>query len=146
MATRDVIDSTGATIGQLTLPDETTEDQWSDALSHYTFVPTPPTQDQRIQAAVNEAVKLGKSILVQQASVNVQMGINQSGLQQEFMDYVHEFIHAMLIGSLYQGINLLNGYISDTSDEKTALSPFITNDRLTGIKNQLEAYLGVSLT
>lgn len=44
MATRNVLDSIGNIIGTLTLPDDTTEDQWTKALSPYALInPPPPT-------------------------------------------------------------------------------------------------------
>ena len=41
MATRNVLDSLGNVIGTLTLPDTTTEDQWTAALSIYSATFTP---------------------------------------------------------------------------------------------------------
>lgn len=38
MSTRNILDSLGNTIGQLTLPDEATEGQWTAALTPYTVV------------------------------------------------------------------------------------------------------------
>lgn len=47
MATRNILDSLGNVIGTLTLPDETTEEQWTAALAPYAAEPTihskPPT-------------------------------------------------------------------------------------------------------
>lgn len=43
MATRNILDSLGNIIGELTLPDETTEPQWTSALAVYSTVNPVPT-------------------------------------------------------------------------------------------------------
>lgn len=42
MAVRNILDAVGNIIGTMSLPDETTEDQWAAALAPYAAVPTPP--------------------------------------------------------------------------------------------------------
>lgn len=62
--TRDILDKDGNTIGQLTLPDDTSEDVWTAKLAEYIAPPStviPPTLIDQATAAMN----FGKQLIAQ---------------------------------------------------------------------------------
>lgn len=105
-----------------------------------------PTQAQMIQSSLNSAVTFCQQLMMQFMVENVQLGITQAGKAGALIDYFHDVIHSFLSGSVYEAITQIDGYIADTSDAKAALSPFITNDRMTTYKNKIQTYLGIPTT
>jgi hypothetical protein len=107
--------------------------------------PAPGTQTY-YQAIINAAMTFGQSIIVQAAARNISMGITQSGQTIPVMNYCQVLITSLFTGSLYAAITQIEVMIADTSDTKTALAPFITNDILYATMNQIQTYLGIPLT
>lgn len=147
MVTRDILDYQGNTIGQLTLPDETTEESWIIALSQYSAPPSvPPPIISRVTSYISDARQFAISVADQFAAENSMLGIKQSGKTGAVMDYLHEMVHCVLSGSLNEAVLVLDRYIADQSDAKANLAPFITDARLTDYKNKIQDYLVIPRT
>lgn len=147
MATRDILDYHGIVTGQLTLPDETSEEAWAIALAEYALPPlTPPPTITRITNYITDARKFAIGLADQFAAENSLLGIKQAGKTGEVMDYLHEMVHCVLSGSLNEAVSVIDTLIADTSDKKAGLAPFITNARLTAYKNLLQDWLEVPRT
>lgn len=142
----DILDNAGNVIGSLTLPDDTPDEVVQAQLSLYIYQPPQPNQIDLVTNAVTNAMKFCSNLIKQFASENQIMGIAASGLSAQLVLYLHDCIHALLLGNVFEVIALLDSYIQDTSDAKAALYPFITNTRLESYKNQVQTYLGIPLT
>lgn len=145
MESRDVLDSHGNVLGQLSFPEGTSEDIWIEKIAEYAVSHTP-TVTQIVDAAILSAIQFGTGLADQYKRENVFMGITQAGKTHDVLKYLHFAVHCMESGSLYGAIDEINILIADTSDTKAALSPFVTNDRMTYYKNAIQAYLKVPLT
>lgn len=118
------------------------QNYWSTATPS-TFAPTAQEQ---IQGALASSMTFCQGLMLQFMVENVQLGITQSGKAGLLIEYLHDVIHSFLSGSVYEAITQIDGYIADTGDTKTSLSPFVTNDRLTTYKNKIQDYLGIPRT
>lgn len=147
MTTRDILDYQGNVIGQLTFPDETSEEVWIAALSVYAL---PPASNlpviQRVTSYIADARKFAISLADQFAAENSLLGIKQSGKTGAVMDYLHEMVHCILSGSLNEAIVVIDKFIADESEAKMNLAPFITNERLTLYKNKVQDWLEIPRT
>jgi hypothetical protein len=83
---------------------------------------------------------------IQFAVANTMAGITQAGQTQAVMNYTADLAQCLSSGSLYAAMTDIEVMIADTSSTKTSLSPFITNAILYSYLNQLQAYLGVTVT
>jgi hypothetical protein len=72
------------------------------------------------------------------------MGITQVGKTRALIIYCHRLLHFIETGSLYAALDELEVLLADTSQSKTDLSPFVTNDRLNAAKAALRSYLGLA--
>jgi hypothetical protein len=88
----------------------------------------------------------GQSLILAAATENVMLGITQAGKTGPVMNYTHELVHALLTGSLVEAIAIIDSYVADNSNTKASLYPFITNERLTAIKNKIQDYLDIPRT
>jgi hypothetical protein len=84
--------------------------------------------------------------MIQFAVANTMAGITQAGQTQAVMNYTADLAQCLSSGSLYAAMTDIEVMIADTSSTKTSLSPFITNAILYSYLNQLQAYLGVTVT
>lgn len=135
-----------------TLPDENwslmTSEEFAKHLatnqSVYDAWANPPTLNERVGNSINNAADFGASVMHDAAIENVLAGITQAGKTRDFTLYCHKLIHYLETGSLYGALDELNSLLADTSDAKTALSPFLTNDKLNGYKQKILVYLGLA--
>lgn len=146
MATRNILDYQGNIIGELTLPDDATDDQWSNALASYAAPPIIPTAQQVAEEEINDACNFGQALITQFAAANALAGITQSGQTLAVISYTADLSQCLYTGSLLAAITLLQGMIADSSEAKTACSPFITNAIIESYMNQIQTYLGIPLT
>lgn len=105
-----------------------------------------PTLTQKIDASLEAAQIFGDKLSNQFMNENVQLGISvvSGGAQvKPVADYCHWLSHYLGSGSLRAAITQLGIMIADTSDTKTGLAPYITNDRLTAYLNYINVYLGL---
>lgn len=105
-----------------------------------------PTALQSVSALITGAGNFGMSLTVMYASSNVLQGITQAGKTQEVADYLKNVAYYLHNGSLYAAIAEMNNMINDTSDNKAALSPYVTNTILYQYLNKIQTYLGLPLT
>lgn len=101
---------------------------------------------QTIQAAVKSAVSFGNNLQMTMITQNIQNGITKAGLTQAVANYLQNCQYYLSTGSLYAAIEEINSLIADTSSTKTALSPFVTNTILYQYLNQIQTYLGITVT
>ena len=113
----------------------------------------PPPQAASAQATVDiytqlvqNAITFGQALIVQFATQNVMAGITQAGKTQAVLTYSSDLYTYLTTGSLYVALSEIETMIADTSDEKVALAPFISNAILYGYLNQIQLYLGVPVT
>lgn len=107
-----------------------------------TFIPSQAYY----QAIAAAAITFGDQLVVQGAARNISLGITQAGQTLAMMEYTATLVSCLTSGSLYQAMTIIEGMIADTSIAKTNLSPFVSNDALYSVLNQIQTYLGLSLT
>ena len=95
---------------------------------------------------IADAKQFGNDLIDSIAIQNVLTGITQVGKTKIFVDYCWSLIIYLKTGSLYAAVIEFDAMIADTSDAKTALSPFVTNANLEVTKNKIQSFLGVALT
>ena len=83
MATRDILNYLGDVIGELSLPDETTEEQWAEALAIYASPPPQPSTKQIIKSKVDDAIAFGERMVIDVVIENIAMGITQANKTKE---------------------------------------------------------------
>lgn len=98
------------------------------------------------QMIVANAITFGNSLIVQYAAQNVSMGITQAGKTAAVMNYMGQLTLCLSTGSLYEAMNQMGAIIADTSDTKTSLAPFVSNATVYSYLNQVQAYLGITIT
>lgn len=146
MATRDILDYQGNVIGELTLPDDATDIQWANALAAYAMPPVVPSAQEMAEQEIEDACNFGQALITQFAAANALAGITQSGQTLAVISYTADLSQCLYTGSLLAAITLLQGMIADSSEAKTACSPFITNAIIESYMNQIQTYLGIPLT
>lgn len=105
-----------------------------------------PSTQQIVMGSIESAMSFGQQLTVQYAAQNVLAGITQAGKTQVVADYLQNVSYYMNAGSLYAAIDEMNTLIADTSDDKTAVSPYVTNNILYSYMNQIQTYLEIALT
>lgn len=128
------------------LPDGTDQSTINEYLALYTYSNPPPTSVEIVSASINNAAEFGQDLIVQFAVQNVLAGITQAGKTIAVANYLMPVSYYMNTGSLYAAINEINSLIADTSDAKSALSPFITNQILYDYLNKIQSYLEIPIT
>lgn len=128
MATRNILDSNGNIIGQLTLPDSTTEQQWQETLSLYTQIPqaitdrtlidsyTVTANDPVTTSSSQEAViggmslipKPGKYIAIYNGSIYT-AGASAVG---EFGIYINDILKSETRRDISCNLQLLGGLVT----------------------------------
>lgn len=146
MATRDILDYQGNIIGQLSLSDESSENEWNEKLAMYAASPIEPTIEEIIKLKIAASEDFGLALMNQFVIENVLMGITQYGKTIAVTDYLHKLSHYIMTGSLYAAIQQINVIIADESELKISLIPFITNNRMILYKNKIEDYLQIPRT
>jgi hypothetical protein len=100
---------------------------------------TPPTNP-----AINQ--QFGNQILLSFNNNNINAGIYAAGQTAAFLSYTSQLYSFLSSGYLNDSIDTFTTMIADTSTDKTNLSPFITNDILYAYLNQIQTFLGITLT
>lgn len=120
---------------------------WSYNGTSFT-APVPPilTTTQIYTQVVIAAMAFGNQLAIQYSVQNILAGITASGKTQALIDYTNNLSQCLYTGSLYAAIGAIEVMIADTSDTKTSLAPFVTNDILYTYLNQIQTYLGLALT
>lgn len=139
--TRDILDAEDNVVGQLTLPEGTSEDIWTEHMSRYlNTIPAPTIQD-IVKQKILDAQIFGNKLIEDFTAENVLMGITQAGKTVAVTNYLHKLTHYIMTGSLYAAIDEMNIIIAD--ENKGDLSPFVTNERIAGYKNKVQKFLGL---
>jgi hypothetical protein len=141
MITVDILDVHGSIIGELEFPEGTSQDVIDAQLAMYAAPVVTPTSIQRVSSSIADAVKFGNSLIIQYAASNVLIGITVAGKTQLVADYFADLSYYLKSGSLYAAVNEINRMIADTSDAKTALNPYVTNNILYSNLNLIQDYL-----
>lgn len=139
--TRNILNHSGEIVGELTLPDETTEEQWTDALAPYAAAPVQPTLQQIITRKIQTSIEFGEQIVLEATVGNVAMGITQAGKTKQASDFLARLQRYLKQGSLYAACEEIDTLIANGIPEE--LSPFITNERLTDTKLRIQKFLGI---
>lgn len=92
-----------------------------------------------IKEVVDLAIEYGHKLLVDFSTANVMSGITQAGLTEAVLDYMGVIKMAVDSGSLYVVIAKLDALIFDGVPDN--LAPFVTTEKLEGIKADIETYL-----
>ena len=116
---------------------------WLYNLDSTLSAPPAYPSPQYFQNIVTSAINFGTALIVQAAGQNISSGITQAGKTLAVMNYTVQLVVCLNTGSLYEAINQINVMLADTSDEKNNCAPFITNDKLTNTKYQIQNYLGI---
>lgn len=79
MATRDILDANGSVIGQIALPDDTSEAEWSARLAQYAgIIPQAPDVLAAAKASILAAMDFGRELIAEFGALNVANGLNPS--------------------------------------------------------------------
>lgn len=146
METRNVVDQHGSVIGTMIMPVGTSEDVWSYQMSHYSLPAPTITLLTKVSNSIGSASDFGATLATTYAASNVLIGITQAGKTQVVADYLKDLSYYLHSGSLYAAIAEMMRIIADTSDDKTAVSPYVTNALVYQYMNKLQAYLCLPIT
>lgn len=94
-----------------------------------------------VEDSVTNARHFGAQIIVEFAAKNVILGITADGMTGSVRKTCAEVIDCLLTGSLYDAINELRAIPTGSYDSK-----YITAARILIVINELETYLGVTLS
>lgn len=144
METRDVVDYQGNVLGQLSMPEGTSEEAWAHALSPYAKPPVVPTLAQVISSKLQSASDFGAQIIFDAKVGNVAQGITQAGKTKEVSDYLHDIGRYLNEGSLYAAVAALEEMA--LAEIPQNVQPFVTAERLTATKNKIQDFLGIPRT
>jgi len=97
-----------------------------------------------VDKSISRAQLFGDTLIQQFAVENVLLGITQAGKTRAVSDYLVKLLTYLETGSLYAAIEQIDALINDGLDSN--LSPFVTADRMTSYKNQIQDYLGIPRT
>lgn len=135
MATRNILDHSGNVIGQLSLPDDATEQQWTNALAMY--AQAPASLQTYIVGVILSASDFGSNLMAQFGSENVLMGLTQDQMDQ-CLTTLEPVIIALVSGSLKIAISRMNKVPLD--------GVVLTAARIQKYRNMIEDYLGIPRT
>jgi hypothetical protein len=93
-----------------------------------------------IEAKLDAAASYGAAVIRTFTVENVVMGITQAGKAGEVSDYLHNLVHYVGTGSLYQAQHEIDRLVA--SGIPDSLSPFVTASRLLKYKDELNKFLG----
>lgn len=144
-ASATLIDSYGNAIGSVTVL-EADSDLLAALVALHAWVPIPPTTIQLVTGSIASAADFGNQLIFQFAAQNVLLGITQAGKTIPVALYLQTLGYYLRSGSLYAAITEMGNLIADTSDDKAALSPYITNNVLYSYLNEIQTYLNIPLT
>lgn len=134
METRNILDYLGNIIGELSLPEDTSEEQWALALMAYS---QPPVSAQIItQNKIQNAINGFNTILIQYVASNVLSGITQQGKTQLIADALADVQRYGQSGSLYAAITALQQV-----DITPEMAPFLTAPIVASLISQTLAVL-----
>lgn len=129
MATRDILDSQGIVIGQMTLADDTSEEIWTEKLAPYASVLSGPTLESRIHAAET----YGRALLRSIAAENISLGFTTDQIASMVESY-QSIIIMLWSGSLYTAIQAIS---------QIEPSDTMSQDRIDKYIKQIKDYLGI---
>lgn len=153
MATRNIIDANGSVIGQLTLPDSTTEAEWSERLASYILDPQT-VQSQTIFFDIKARKQFAEEMIERFKKDNIKNGINAlqaihmhtkiRELTGTFMGYSYkvDIINLVVAGDLEVAVICLMN--ATNLDDGSQPYHWFTPGRRDMIVQELKAYLGWS--
>lgn len=139
MESRNALDTNGSIIGTVELPSGTSEDIWSERLALYTVPPiVPPTPDPlaAYKVEAQAAIDFGNSIIVEFGASNsaANLSTSQVGSIASKLMNVQLLLQGGALSSAIQAINAI------TPDD------YLTSDVLKHYRNEIETFLGRTLT
>lgn len=137
METRDILNSRGEVVGQMSLPDGTSEEVWQEKLSRY-LTPDIPSPLEQAKQKVEEAKVFGKKISDDFIAENLLLGITQLGLTNHVRKTLQEVKDALETGSIYDAITEIKNLNSEDFDET-----ILTENRILLFRRKIEQWLGV---
>lgn len=141
MATRDVLDYQGNVIGDLTLPDDTTEDQWTRALCIYAIAPPVKSPTAMAADAALLARNFGRDLITTLQAENMAMGLAASGKMLDVIQFGFNLLMYLNIGALPAAISEIDRILAAGIPEN--LAPFMTTARMTANRAKIANFLGV---
>lgn len=98
-----------------------------------------PTLREIVAKRINDASVFGRSLILDVAVENVEMGITQSGKTRAVADYVADVQRYLESGSLYAALSSIDEKIN--AGPPAELTPFITIERLTATRAKIQDWL-----
>ncbi len=139
LETRNIIDQSNNIVGQLTLPNTTTEAEWTSRLLDFQYQNPQLEAVDAVKVVIKDARRFGENLLENFSAENVLMGITAAGKTGAVVNYLHKLSHYISTGSLYEAINEVDALIAAGLPED--LEPFVTEERLNDYKNTISEYL-----
>lgn len=140
--TRDILDKDGNVTGQLTLPDETSEDAWTTALAAYLYVPPVPTVTDIALAQLKASRAFGMDLLTQISAMQIQQGITAAPNFLDMITYTRNVQVFLSVGQIPACLVELDTLL--TAGVPAEYSPYMTTASLTAARTKVAAFLGVS--
>lgn len=140
--TRDILDTTGAKIGELTLDDATTEDQWTAALAVYTYTPPVPTLADIAAKQIRAQKEFGTTLLTSITATDLSQGITMSPNFLDIVTYTRNIQVFLTVGQLAACLNEIDSLTA--AGIPTEYAPFVTADTLATTRAKIASFLGVS--
>lgn len=140
--TRNILNYNGICIGTLSLPDETTEDQWTDVLAIYAAPPPMPTLQQIVEAKLEAAIAFGTKMVTDAATQNVIDGVTAAGKYKDVSDFLQNLGRYLREGSLLAAIDEIT-LLTETDIPET-VQPFVTAEKLIAAQGRIQSFLGIA--
>ena len=104
-------------------------------------IPAQVSAQKNIEIIIENAIQFGHKLVVKFAAENVLLGITQAGKTKEVRESTATIVSALQTGSLYDAIDECRNVPAEDKD-----TTFVTDARLLGFVNEIEAYLGATLS
>lgn len=141
MATRSIVDYQGSVIGELTLPDETTEDAWTKALCLYAIAPPVKSQAAVVAEAATASRNFGRDLITTLQAENVAMGLLISGKMLDVIQFSFNLLMYLNIGALPAALSEIDRILLAGIPDN--LAPFMTTARMNVNRTKIANYLQV---
>lgn len=137
LETRDILNCENEVIGTLSLPENTSEDVWTQKLAPYATQPSVRTLQTAVAEQVTAAMEFGRKLMAEVGAENVLLGYSVEDIKQ-IMTKTERVQMALLAGALHIAIDELASIVTD--------EVLVTAARITSVRNKIQTYLGLPLT
>lgn len=139
--TRDILDKDGNVTGQLTLPDETSEQEWAARLAQYTYVPAAPSLADLAAMQLKDYRAFGMNLLIQISANQIQSGITSASNFLDIITFARNVQLFLSVGQIPACLAEIDSLLAEGIPPE--FSPYVTTMSLTATRAKVAAFLGV---